>query len=136
MPGLLLAAMDRSSEAVSQLRKALEIDPAAADTHRNLAMVLFQMGKTAEASQQWREVVRLQPDNPLALGQLARLLAAGSDASLRNGAEAVNLAQRAAGLTKDGDPDILDVLAAACAETGRFPEALQTARKAMDLATE
>jgi Flp pilus assembly protein TadD len=54
---------------------------------------------------------------------------------LRNGAEAVELARRAAGLSKENDPAILDTLAAALAEQGNYAEAVATARRALDLAT-
>ena len=45
-------------------------------------------------------------------------------------------AQRANQLSGGRQPDVLDTLAAAYAEAGRFPEALATARKALDLATQ
>jgi len=38
-------------------------------------------------------------------------------------------------LSNAGNPVYLDTLAAAYAESGRFPEAIATARKALDLAT-
>ncbi len=56
-------------------------------------------------------------------------------ASARNGPEAVDLAQRAVAVSGGKIPEILDTLAAACAEAGRFAEAVRTARRARDLAT-
>ena len=53
---------------------------------------------------------------------------------VRNGAEAIELAQRADRLCAGKRPDVLDTLAAAYAEAGWFPEALATARKALKLA--
>ena len=53
---------------------------------------------------------------------------------LRNGSEAIELAQRADRLCGGKRPDVLDALAAAYAEVGWFPEALATARKASKLA--
>ena len=64
------------------------------------------------------------------------MLATCPEASVRNGAEAVELAQRAVQLSDGRVPAILGTLAAAYAEAGRFPEAVQTARKALDLATQ
>lgn len=54
-------------------------------------------------------------------------------AKLRDGKEAVSFAERAAEQRKD-DPPTLDTLAAAYAEAGRFKEAVDTARKAKQVA--
>jgi hypothetical protein len=62
------------------------------------------------------------------------LLATSRDASLRNGNQAVELAQRANQLTGGENPVILCTLAAACAEAGRFPEAVAIAQRALSLA--
>jgi Flp pilus assembly protein TadD len=64
------------------------------------------------------------------------VLAASPDDGLRNGAEAVRLAERACELTQDGEASFLGTLAAAYAEAGRFPEAVTTAEKAERLATD
>ena len=48
----------------------------------------------------------------------------------------MELAQRAVKLSGGQDPAILGTLAAAYAEAGRFSEAVQTARKAADLAVQ
>ena len=69
------------------------------------------------------------------LNDTAWLLATSPNASVRNGVEAIDLARRAVQLSANREPAVLGTLAAAYAEAGRFPEALQTARKALDLAT-
>ena len=62
-------------------------------------------------------------------------MATSPNASLRNGREAVDLAQRAVRLSGGREPAVLGTLAAAYAEAGRFSEAVETAQKALDLAT-
>jgi tetratricopeptide (TPR) repeat protein len=52
---------------------------------------------------------------------------------LRNGQKAVELAQQAERLGGGESPQILDTLAAAYAEAGRFGEAVETAKRALDL---
>ena len=94
------------------------------------------MGKTSEALQHWREVLRLQPNHLPVLDKMARVLATTKEASLRNGAEAVVLAERAVKLSGGRDPMILDTLAAAQAEAGQFTQAVETARQAMALAAD
>jgi protein O-mannosyl-transferase len=68
------------------------------------------------------------------MSRLADVLSSSPDDSLRNGAEAVGLAERAANLTRGQEPSILDTLGAAYAEAGRFPEAITAARRALALA--
>jgi tetratricopeptide (TPR) repeat protein len=63
-------------------------------------------------------------------------LATDPDASFRNAAEALDLAKRAAELSDNRDPAILDTLAAALAEAGRFTEAVETAQHALQLAVD
>ena len=82
----------------------------------------------------YRRALEIQPKDPMAGRSLAWLRATCSDASLRNGDEAVALAERANRLTGGKQPEVLDTLAAAYAEAGWFPEALATARKALELA--
>jgi Flp pilus assembly protein TadD len=62
------------------------------------------------------------------------MLATSPQAALRNGHQAVELAQRANQLTGGENPVILCTLAAAWAEAGRFPEAVATAQHALQLA--
>jgi Flp pilus assembly protein TadD len=67
---------------------------------------------------------------------MAHALAASPEASDRNAEEAVRLAERAVQLSGGQDPGYLDTLAMAYANAGRFPEASETARRALDLATQ
>ena len=133
--GRALAEKGRFVEAVAHFRKAVELKPEFAEAHLNLANGLyFWQGKAAEALAEWREVLRLEPDHVPVLNQAARVLATDPEAGVRSGAQAVDLAGRAARVSGGQDPEILDTLAAAYAEAGRFPEALETARRASDLA--
>ena len=59
----------------------------------------------------------------------------GPDASIRNGARAVELAQQAERLSEAKDPALAGTLAAAYAEAGRFGEAVATAQRALEQAT-
>jgi tetratricopeptide (TPR) repeat protein len=53
---------------------------------------------------------------------------------VRNGQEALQLARRAADLNRGDDPESLDTLAVACAETHQFGEAIRVAQRAAELA--
>jgi len=61
------------------------------------------------------------------------MLATHPDPGVRNGEEALQLARRACDATGNQAPNFLDTLAAACAETGRFAEAVPVARRAVEL---
>jgi cytochrome c-type biogenesis protein CcmH/NrfG len=79
-------------------------------------------------------VLRLQPDRLEALNNLAWILATDSNAELRDGAEAVRLAERACELASGRQTVFIGTLAAAYAESGQFEKAVTTAQRACDLA--
>ena len=99
-----------------------------------LAIQLIMAGKFAEALQEDRESVRLHPNNPLALNNLALNLAANPRRELRNGKEAVQLASQAVELTGQQDPVFIVTLAVAYAEDGQFAKAIGTAKRGRDTA--
>ncbi len=134
--GIVLAERGRLDEAVAHFRKALQCNPDSADAHNNLANALKLQGKITEAASHWQQVVRLQPNNLDAVNRLAWASATAPEASVRNGAEAVELARWAVLLSRGREPNILRTLAAAYAENGQFPQAVQTAHMAMSLATQ
>ena len=70
----------------------------------------------------FREALRLNPNHAKSLDRLARVLAAAPDAALRDGAEAMRLATRAAELTGGRQPAVLDALAMAFAEASPYPD--------------
>jgi tetratricopeptide (TPR) repeat protein len=133
--GINLAAKGRSAEAIMNYRRAIQVNPSRPETYLHLGMALDQLGRTREAIAQYREALRLNPNLAGALNNLAWALAASPDDGLRDGAEAVRLAERACELTHYGEPFLIGTLAAAYAEAGRFPEAVTTAEKAEQLAT-
>jgi hypothetical protein len=67
--------------------------------------------------------------------QTARVLATSSEASDRNGEEALKLPEEAVRLSANQDPEI-SALAIASANVGKFPEALDTDHRALELATQ
>jgi tetratricopeptide (TPR) repeat protein len=123
-------------EAIAEWQKAIEINPQFAPARYNLGRGLAQKGRWSEALAQWRQGLRLEPNDLPVLKQTAWVLATCPEASVRNGAEAVVLAERALQLSGGREPAILDTLAVAFAEASRFPEAVQTARRALALAAE
>jgi len=89
-----------------------------------------------QALAEQRRQIAEHPKDIALLNATAWTLATNPNASVRNGAEAVALAERAVELSNGKEPSVLGTLAAAYAEVDRFDEAAQTAQKAIDLATE
>ena len=123
----------KTADAVAHYRQALAIEPNFAEAHFNLGLILDGQGKSREAIREWREAARLEPDRPAIVNQLAWILATNPDASLRDGVEAIALARRAAELSGGRDPAILATLAAAEAEVGQYPKAVEIAERALDM---
>jgi tetratricopeptide (TPR) repeat protein len=132
--GGALAARGQVDEAIAHYQKALELQPDFADARINLGVAQSKREGILKLLAGRRESLRSRPKDVALLNDTAWLLATNPNASIRNGAEAVELAQRAAQLSGGQEPAVLGTLAAAFAEAGRFPETLETARKALDLA--
>jgi len=128
-----LAAKGRREEAMSQLRQALQLHPDT-DARLLLATLSYQTHKFPEAIAEYRKVLKVKSEQPEALNNLAWLLATCSDGTLRDGAEAVRLAQNACRLSAYRQARELFTLAAAYAEARRFPEAVEAAQKSIEAA--
>jgi protein O-mannosyl-transferase len=131
----VLTAQGRFDEAIVHYQRALEQMPDSTHAHYQLAVLLQNRGEFAAAVGQFKKVLELDPNHVTAQNDLAWLLATCPDNSVRNGQKAVELAQQAVQLSSGSSPEILDTLAAAYAEAGRFPEAIQTADRALNLST-
>ena len=132
--GMALLQLGRVDEAIAHFRSALEHDSSIADFHNNLGAALVRKGQFQEAVGNYEQALQLNPDYPGACNNLAWVLATCPQGSLRNGGRAVQLAQRADQLAGGDNLVILRTLAAAYAEAGRFREALETARRALQQA--
>ncbi|MGD0746001.1 MAG: tetratricopeptide repeat protein [Verrucomicrobiota bacterium] len=132
--GNALAGQGRWDEAIPHYERALQLKPDNAVAHYNLGCAALLKGAVDAAIAQFQKALQINPDYAEARNNLAWLLATCPQASLRNGNQAVALAQRANQLTGDGNPVVLCTLAAAYAEAGRFPEAVETAQRALQLA--
>src|SRR5207253_485105 len=115
LSGILLTT-GRTDEAMTHIEKALQIDPNYAGAHANLAQVFLRTGRTRQAIAEYRRALKIAPRSVGIQISLAWVLATSFDPSLRDGAEAVSLAQQAERLSRTANPRILRVLAAAYAE--------------------
>jgi tetratricopeptide (TPR) repeat protein len=129
-----LANSGRLDEAIPQYQQVLKIQPQSAEAATSLAIALVGRGRFAEAASHFRHALEIQPNTVEFQRNWAWLRATCPVAAVRNGEDAIEHAQLANQLCEGKRPEVLDVLAAAYAEAGRFPEALGTAHRALELA--
>ncbi len=130
----LLLRRDRIDEAISHSEEALRIHSRNGSAHSTLAFGLFRKGRVDEAVAHWKESLEIRPDDINAQAYLAWVLATSPDASLRDGAKAVELAKKVLEHAGHADVIVLRTLAAGYAASGRFSEAIETAQQALQLA--
>ena len=91
-------------------------------------------GKYAEASKEFNSLIAMRPATVIlarALSERAWFQATCPAASFRNGQQAVKDAKAACSIVAWKDEDMIDTLAAACAETGDFDSAVRYAQQAL-----
>ena len=131
---LALLRLGRVQEARTVYQNLAPLFPATADAQRTLADILAEGEQFGDAIKHYREALRLKPNFEVALNNLAWLRATCAQPELRDGREAVQLAERACELSRRRNPSFLGTLAAAYAEAGRFNEAVKTIQEAQSKA--
>jgi tetratricopeptide (TPR) repeat protein len=132
---MALADEGRFEEGAPYLAEAVGIKPELGIVYAELGRRLEGRGRAAQAIACYREGLRLRPGQVETANNLVWLLATNPDAGLRDGAEAVRLAQQACEGSGYKQAVVVGTLAAAYAEAGRFPKAIATAEQAIALAT-
>lgn len=118
-------------EGIEELTKAIELAPLAANGQNGLGVALARAGRLEDALIHLDKAVTLMPEAPDYHYNYGRVLAAHG--SLR---EASVEFEQAAKLTNLQEPSILEMLAATYSDTGRNAEAIDIARRALDVATQ
>jgi Tfp pilus assembly protein PilF len=126
-----LEILGNSRDAVEEYRRALDVAPDDAETHNSLGRVLASEGQAEEGVHHARRALAIKPDHIAAKASLAWMLATARPMEIRDGREAVRLAEDANRATGGNNPDVLRVLAAARAEAGDFRSAISAAERAL-----
>ena len=129
--GNALFQQGRMGDAIAQWQQAHATEPKDARFHTALANAFLKARLQKDAIAEYEYAVRISAQDPLPRNNLAWLLATSSDASIRDGSRAIELANQAVRLSGGKDPTYLRTLAAAFAEVGLFPEAQDTAGRAL-----
>jgi tetratricopeptide (TPR) repeat protein len=120
----------RTDDAVEHIRKALEIDPEFSDAHNILGIVLARAGRLDDAVAHLEKAAANTPDSVEYQFNLGRILAARHSFE-----QAIPHFEKAVELSGGRETQSLELLAAMYSELGRFAEAAQTARRALEVAT-
>ena len=134
--GCVLTGLGRDEEARTQLSLAIELEPKRSRGYHNLAQLYATEGRYLDVERVLADGVRAIPGDVPLRTTLALMLAAAPRASERNGPRAVRVAESALKLCspRSVPPEVIDALAAAYAECGRFAEAFDAAQQAAVMA--
>jgi len=127
-----IKAIDKEDIQATMQNAGIPMDFLHAAADQDRANRVEQAQATLEAL---RGRCQANPEDVGALNDLAWLLATCPLDGIRNGKEALRMAERARDLTHGQEPAVLDTLGAAYAETGHFNRAIDCAHKAIQIAT-
>ncbi len=114
--------------------REIEKHPLNPNLYKVLGDLYFETGNLSGVQQAYETSLKLKPENPQVLNNLAWLYATARDPRIRNPVRALELAKAAAGFLEE--PHILDTLAESFYVNGQYANALATAQRALRLARE
>ncbi|MCA9137963.1 MAG: tetratricopeptide repeat protein, partial [Planctomycetales bacterium] len=132
----------RPRQAIEVLTPILDRDPTNVAVLSSRAGAYLSVGDHEKAIADYERALKEIGDNDTdgivssILNNMSWVLATSPKDSIRDGARAVKLGERAVELTDGQKPHILSTLAAAYAETGDFEKAIQWSSKAVELGKE
>ncbi|MEN8780819.1 MAG: M48 family metalloprotease [Desulfobacterales bacterium] len=114
--------------------REIEKHPQNPNLYKVLGDLYYETGNLSGVQQAYEASLKLNPENPHVLNNLAWLYATAEDPHFRKPARALDLAKAAAGLLEESH--ILDTLAQCYFVNGQYAKALETAQHALRLARE
>ncbi len=131
----LLAKQHAWDEAMAHYSEALRLNPAFVEAHCYVASLLLEQGRTEDAAAHDIAALQIKADYVPAMESLAWIYATASgEVGTQHAAEAVRLAEQACRISGCKQSGLLDTLAAAYANAGRFEEAVKADEEALSIA--
>ncbi len=130
--GSIRAMLDRHELAIEDFDKSIALGPNPT-VYLGRGRSHQELGDYEKAVEDWRRAIEANPQLIDAYNALAWGLATWPDDSIRDGAEAVELARYGCELSDWKDGLVIDTLAAAYAETGNFESAVKYEEQAIGL---
>ncbi len=131
---LMHAAAGDADKAFEEYDLLLKRNPSSIDGYAECAQLAAIRRDWARQLRILKAGIEARPNVPALKSMLAHLLATCPDATIRNGHEAVTLAEEVCTATGMRVHAYLDILGEACAENGEFDRALRSAEQAIDIA--
>jgi len=129
--GLVYSRLNRHNKAIAAFEELLASNPDDAAASGALGHELGRAGRYHEALRQLHHSLELDPKLSASQVSLAWVLATCPDDSIRDGDQALRIAQQLNRRTKFKNAEFLDAYAAALAEQGLFGDALEYGDKAV-----
>jgi len=131
----LKVAQDRRNQHQKWIR-SIEENPNQPLLHKKFGDIYLLEGQYEKAIHHWKMALKLKPDWPEVLNNLAWLKAAFKNKAFHNPEAAIQLAQQACEIAEYKRIDYLDTLAVTYAAAGDFEKAKEIAEKALNMAME
>lgn len=125
----------KSEKAGEHFRQAIKAKPGNTLAYYNLGAALLLQGKAAESLELFRTAIKYDPYCIKAYNNLGWIMATSPDVGIRDPQQAMKFATQAVEMTKSQNTNLLSTLAAAQASVGQFENAVETAQKAIAMAT-
>ncbi len=129
--GIGLFENGQTDEGYEHLRKAVDMAPTYPEGHNYLGLALAKMGHVADAVEQFKKAIELDPASAEYYFNLGFAMESQGDF-----AGAIAPLKKSVELDGGKNPNCLAALADAFSKTGRIPEAVQTAHRALDQAVQ
>ena len=129
----LYSRLNEQEKAFTDINKALKSDPKFISALRLRAWVLNRMGKCKDASEDFKKVEELSPEDAWTLQDKAWFLMTCPDEQVQNPAKAMELAQKALKVAAGKDGLIYETLAEAYFKQGDPLKAVEVQKKAIEM---
>lgn len=127
--------LDASIEYIARNKAQLKGSPHLASLLLQVGTGMLRRGDVESATSYYREAIKYDSNSFEAQNNLAWILATHPNASFRNGKEAIALITKAVNSRPTDAYSLLDTMAAAYAEDGKFDKAIATAQQAAESAS-